>query len=69
MSDGPVLKQTIRYVDNDLLTRERLISAKEELTLPCSKVFPVEKAKKVHVSHFMKHEVLMRKWRPPDMTA
>jgi hypothetical protein len=70
MSDGPVLKQTIRYVDNDLLTRERLISAqKEELTLPCSKVFPVEKAKKVHVSYFMKHEVLMRKWRPPDMTA
>jgi hypothetical protein len=36
MSDGPVLKQTIRYVDNDLLTMERLISAqKEELTLPC----------------------------------
>ena len=69
MSEGPVLKQTITYVDNDLLTRERLISAKEELTLPCSKVFPVEKAKKVHVSYFMKHEVFMIKWRPPDMTA
>ena len=40
MSDGPVLKQTLRYVDNDLLTRERLISAqKEEFTLPCSKLF------------------------------
>ena len=25
MSDGPVLKQTIRYVDNDLLTREHLL--------------------------------------------
>jgi hypothetical protein len=70
MNDGPVLKQTIRYVDNDLLTRERLISAqKEELTLPCSKLFPVEKAEKVHVSYFMKHEELMRKWRPPDVTA
>jgi hypothetical protein len=32
-SDDPVLKQTIRYVSNDLLTRERLISAqKEQLT-------------------------------------
>ena len=70
MSDGSVLKQTIGYVGNDLLTRERLISAqKEELTLPCSKVFPVEKAKKVHVSYFIKHEALMRKWRPPDVTA
>ena len=58
MSDGPVLKQTIRYVGNDLLTRERLISAqKEELTLPCSKLFPVEKAEKVHVCYFMKHSV------------
>ena len=45
MSDGPVLKQTIRYVGNDLLTRERLISAqKEELTLAYSNLFPVEKA-------------------------
>jgi hypothetical protein len=70
MSEGPVLKQTITYVDNDLLTRERLISAqKKELTLPCSKLFPVEKAEKVHVCYFMKHEVLMRTWRPPDLTA
>ena len=70
MNDGLVLKQTIRYVDNDLLTRERLISAqKEELTLPCSKLFPVEKAEKVHVCYFMKHEELMRKWRPPVVTA
>ena len=30
MSDGPVLKQTIRYVGNDLLTRERFISAQEK---------------------------------------
>ena len=30
MSDGPVLKQTIRYVGNDLLTRERFISAQKE---------------------------------------
>jgi hypothetical protein len=70
MSDGSVLKQTIRYVDNDLLTMERLISAqKEELTLPCSQLFPVEKAEKVHVCYFMKHKVLMRKWRPPDVSA
>jgi hypothetical protein len=30
MSDGPVLKSTIRYVRNDLLTREQLISAQKE---------------------------------------
>jgi hypothetical protein len=30
MSDGPVLKQTIRYVGNALLTRERFISAQKE---------------------------------------
>ena len=36
---------------------ERLISAqKEELTLPCSKLFPVEKAEEVHVCYFMKHK-------------
>jgi hypothetical protein len=70
MSDGPVLKQTIRYVGNDLLTRERFISAqKEELTLLCSKLFPVKKAGKGHVCYFMKHEELMRKWRPPVVTA
>ena len=70
MSDGPVLKQAIIYVGNDLLTRERLISAQnEELTLPCSKLFPVEKAEKVHVCYFTKHEELMRKWRPPVVTA
>jgi hypothetical protein len=70
MSDGSVLKQTIGYVGNDLLTRERLISAqKEEVTLPCFNLFPVEETEKVHVCYFMKHEVLMRKWRPPDVTA
>ena len=70
MSDGPVLKQTIRYVGNDLLTRERFISAqKEELTLLCYKLFPVEKAEKVHVCYFMKRDELMRKWRPPVVTA
>jgi hypothetical protein len=70
MSDVLVLKQAIIYVSKDLLTRERLISAqKEELTLPCSKLFPVEKAEKVHVCYFMKHEELMRKWRPPVVTA
>jgi hypothetical protein len=67
MRDGPVLKQAIIYVGIELLTREQLISAqKEKLTLPCSKLFPVEK---VHVCYFMKHEVLMRKWRPPDVTV
>ena len=30
MSDGPVPKPTIRYVSNDLLTREQLISAQKE---------------------------------------
>ena len=70
MSDGSFLKQTIGYVGNDLLTRERLISAqKKEVTLPCFSLFPVEEAEKVHVCYFMKHEELMRKWRPPDVTA
>jgi hypothetical protein len=67
MRDGPVLKQAIRYVGIELLTRERLISAqKEELALRCSKLFSVEK---VHICYFMKDEVLMRKWRPPDVSA
>jgi hypothetical protein len=44
MSDDPVLKQTIGYVSNALLTRERLISAqKEQLT------FSIEQAAKVHI--------------------
>jgi hypothetical protein len=30
MSDGPVLKPTIRWVSNDLLTREQPISAQKE---------------------------------------
>ena len=63
MSDCPVLKQTIKYVSNDRLTRERRISAqKEELALPCSKSFSIEEAEKVHACYFMKDEVLMRKW-------
>jgi hypothetical protein len=41
----------------------------QEVTLPCFNLFPVEEAEKVHVCYFMKHEVLMRKWRPPDVTA
>ena len=55
MCDGPVLKPTIRYVSNDLLTREQLISAqKEELVLPCSKSFSVGEAENVNVCYFMK---------------
>ena len=70
MSDGSVIKQTIGYVGNDLLTRERLISAqKKEVTLPCFNLFQVEEAEKVHACYFMKHKALMRKWRPPDVTA
>jgi hypothetical protein len=70
MKDGPVLKQAIRYVGIELLTRDWLISAqKEELALPCSKLFSVEAAEKVHVCYFMKDEALMRKWWPPDMSA
>ena len=70
MRDGPVLKQAIRCVGIELLTRERLISAqKEELALPCSKLFSVEAAEKGHVCYSMTDEVLMRKWRPPDMSA
>ena len=50
MSDGPVLKPTIKYVSNDLLIREQLISAqKEEPLLPCSKSFSVEEAENVNV--------------------
>jgi hypothetical protein len=68
MRDGPVLKQAIIYVGIELLTRERLISAqKEKLALPCSKLFSIEAAEKV--CYFMKDEVLMRKWRPPDVSA
>ena len=70
MTDGPFLLQAIRYVGIELLTRERLISEqKEELALPCSKLFSVEAAAKVHVCYFMKDEILMRKWRPPDVSA
>ena len=55
MSDGPVLKPTIKYVSNDLLIREQLISAqKEELVLPCIKSFSVEEAENINVCYFMK---------------
>jgi hypothetical protein len=54
MSDGPVLKPTLIYVSNDLLTRGQLISAhKEELVLPCTKSFSVEEADNVNVCNFM----------------
>jgi hypothetical protein len=54
-SDGPVKKPTIRYVSNDLLIWEQLISAqKEELVLPCIKSFSVEEAENVNVCYFMK---------------
>ena len=70
MTDCPFLLQAIRYAGIELLTRERLISEqKEELAPPCSKLFSVEAAEKVHVCYFMKDEVLMRKWRPPDVSA
>jgi hypothetical protein len=70
MRDGPVLKQAIRCVGIEPLTRERLISAQqEEIALPCSKLCSVEGTEKVHVCYFMKDEELMRKWRPPDMSA
>ena len=55
MIDGPVLKPTIRYVSNNLLIREQLISVqKEELVLPCIKSFSVEEAEHVNVCYFMK---------------
>ena len=55
MSDGPVIKPTKRYVSNDLLTKEQLISVqKKELVLPCSKSFSVEEAENVNVCYFMK---------------
>ena len=67
MSDGPVLKPTLIFVSNDLLTREQLISAqKEELVLPSSKSFSVEDAENGNVCNFTKDKVLMTKWRPPD---
>ena len=60
--DGLVLKQAIRYVGIELLTRERLISVqKEELALLYSKLFSVEAAENVQVCYVMKDEVLMRK--------
>ena len=66
MRDDPFLKQAIRYVGVELLTRERLINEqKEEIVLPCSKLFSVEAAEKAHVCYFTKDEILMRKWRPP----
>jgi hypothetical protein len=55
MSDGPVLKPTLIYASNELLTRERLIRAqKEELVLSCSKSFSVQEADNVNVCNFMK---------------
>ena len=55
MSDGPVLKPTIRWVSNDLLTREQPINAqKEELVLPCIKSFSVVEAANVNVCYFRK---------------
>ena len=66
MRDGTVLKQAIRYVGIELLTRERLISAqKEELT------FSIEQAEKVHIYYLLFHERLSidEKWRPSDATV
>jgi hypothetical protein len=55
MSNGPVLKPTLIYVSNDLLTTKQLISAqKEEIALPCSKSFSVEEAENINVCNFMK---------------
>jgi hypothetical protein len=55
MSAGPVLKPAIRYVSNDLIIREQLISAqKEEIVLPCIKSFSVEEANNVNLCYFMK---------------
>ena len=68
--DRLLLGQAIRYVGIEHLTRERLISAqKEEFPLPYSKLFSVEAAEKVHACYLMKDEVLMIKWRPPDVSA
>ena len=65
-----VLFLSKQYVGIELLSRERLISAqKEELALPYSKLFSVEAAEKMHACYLMKDEVLMRKWRPPDVSA
>ena len=64
MSDGPVLKQKIRDISNDPLTRERLINAQkedQELALRCSKSFSAEEAKKIPVCYFTKDKVLMPK--------
>ena len=56
MSDGPVRKPTIRYVNMNLLTREKLVSAqKEELApLPCSTSFLVEETANDNACYFMK---------------
>ena len=55
MGDGPVLNPTIRYVSNDLLTREQPISAqKKQFVLPGSKSFSVEEAENINVYYFMK---------------
>jgi hypothetical protein len=48
MSDDPVLKQTIRYVSNDLVTSAQ----KEELT------FSIEQAEKVHIHYLLFQERL-----------
>ena len=56
MSDGPVRKPTVRYVNMNLLTREQLVSAqKEELApLPCFTSFSVEEAANDNACYFMK---------------
>ena len=62
----------IRDVSKDPLTRERLIVAQkedQELSLLRAKSLTMEEAEKVPLCYFMKDDVLMRKWRPPDASV
>ena len=56
MSDGPVRKPTIRYVNMNLLTRKKLVSAQKEELAPllCSTSFLVEETAKDNACYFMK---------------
>ena len=56
MSDGPIRKPTIRYINMNILTRETLVSAQKEELPPlfCSTSFLVEETANDNACYFMK---------------
>ncbi|XP_071845114.1 uncharacterized protein [Apostichopus japonicus] len=57
---------------SDSLSREQLLLEQEkdpELTLLCDKAITEDEAENVPVCFYLKKGILMRKWRPPDVSA